>query len=335
MAAFTRGPALNNYLDTVREVYARAAAEPDEGLCCVDGALRRLPGLAVPERMLEMNYGCGSTVEPDDLAGQDPVLYIGVGGGLEALQLAWFRRRPGGVIGVDPVPEMRQEAARNLEEAARQNDWFRPEFVTLVDGSASALPVPDGSIGVVAQNCLFNVLERDDLEAALREVRRVLVPGGRFVTSDPIATRPIPESLRRNTTLRARCVAGCVSFENYTAALLDAGFREVLVRARRPYRLLLPSEHPEIAEPILLESIDAVARSTEGLDGEPRLFTGRTAIYLGPEAAADAAGFAFTGFAFKRGVPASVSDAAARGLALRDDFLVTPPTYNVRTSGCC
>jgi SAM-dependent methyltransferase len=325
---------MSHYLDTVRDVYARAAAEPDEGLCCVDGALRRLPGLVVPQRMHEMNYGCGSTVEPDDLAGEDPILYIGVGGGLEALQLAWFRRRPGGVIAVDPVPEMREEALRNLEEAARLNDWFRPAFVRLVDGSASALPEPDGSVGVVAQNCLFNVLERNDLDAALREVRRVLAPGGRFVTSDPITTRPLPESLRRNTTLRARCVAGCVPFEDYTAALLDAGFGEVLVRARRPYRMLLPSEHPEIAEPILLESIDAVALRAErpgtGPDAGPRLFTGRTAIYLGPRAADETAGFAF-----KRGVPASVSDSAAARLALRDDFLVTPPTWNVRAPGCC
>ena len=87
---------LEGYLDRVRQVYAEAAAQPDEGLCCVDGVLRKLPGPVVPSRMHEMNYGCGSTVEPDDLAGDDPVLYVGVGGGLEALQLAYFRRRPGG-----------------------------------------------------------------------------------------------------------------------------------------------------------------------------------------------------------------------------------------------
>src|SRR6266478_4106312 len=53
----------------------------------------------------QMNYGCGSTVDPADLRGDGPVLYIGVGGGLEALQLAYFRRRPGGVIAVDPVAQ--------------------------------------------------------------------------------------------------------------------------------------------------------------------------------------------------------------------------------------
>ena len=85
--------------------------------------------------MLEMNYGCGfSTVEPRDLRGNDTVLYVGVGGGLEALQFAYFTRRPGGVIAVDPVADMRQRARANFVEAARLNSWFHPDFVTLVDG---------------------------------------------------------------------------------------------------------------------------------------------------------------------------------------------------------
>jgi SAM-dependent methyltransferase len=319
------------YLDRVHQVYAEAAAQPDGGLCCVDGVLKKLPGLIVPSRMVEMNYGCGSTVEPDDLAGEDPVLYVGVGGGLEALQLAYFRRSAGGVIAVDPVPEMRLEAARNLKEAARLNPWFHPEFVSILDGSAMALPVADGTIGVAAQNCLFNVLASDDLNRALAEIRRVLTDGGRFVTSDPITTRPLPEALRRDQTLRARCVAGCLSFGDYVGAVVGAGFGEVLIRARRPYRLLLPIEHPELSEPTLLESVDAVARPIVTPDGIPRVFTGRTATYAGPEEIATG----ILGFAFKRGVPASVSDATAARLAGRDDFLLTPPTYNVRSSGCC
>ena len=322
---------LDGYLDRVREVYAGAATQPDEALCCVDGSLRRLPGLVIPDRMIEMNYGCGSTVEPDDLYGEEPILYVGVGGGLEALQLAYFRRHPGGVIAVDPVPEMRHEAERNLLEAARVNEWFRPEFVTLLDGSADSLPVSDGVAGVVAQNCLFNVLARDDLRAALDEVRRVLTPEGRFVTSDPITTHPLPETLRRNRTLRARCISGCISFEAYIGAIAAAGFGEIRVRARRPYRLLLPAEHPELSKPVLLESVDAVARPITPRAGGTLVYTGRTATYLGPaETAPDP-----SGFLFRRGLPATVSDATAERLSPRNDFHLTPPTYNVRTAGCC
>ena len=324
-------PGTERYLDRVLEVYAKAAQEPDASLCCIDGVLRTLPGLVVPDRMYEMNYGCGSTVVPDDLTGDGAILYIGIGGGLEALQFAYFRRRPGGVIAVDPVPEMRSEAARNLQEAARLNPWFRPEFVSLLDGTANALPIEDGTVGVAAQNCLFNVFAHSDLKTALLEIRRVLEPDGRFVISDPITTAPLPDALRNDTTLRARCVAGCVSFEDYVGALVDAGFGEVLIRARRPYRLLLPAEYPELEEPILLESIDAVAHPTRDHDAPPRIFTGRTAIYTGPNETTTADSC----FVFQRGIPATVSDLVADRLAARDDFVLTPPTWSARSAGCC
>ena len=47
-----------------------------------------------------MNYGCGSTVNPSDLANNPKILYVGVGGGMELLQFAYFNRNRGGVVGV-------------------------------------------------------------------------------------------------------------------------------------------------------------------------------------------------------------------------------------------
>src|SRR6476469_6724314 len=123
---------MTTYLQTVEDVYAQAAAQPDAQLCCTQAPVWRLPDLRVPPIMLEMNYGCGSTVDPRDLHDDDTILYVGVGGGLEALQFAYFTRRPGSVIAVEPVAEMRDRARANFEEAARLNDWFRPDFVTLV-----------------------------------------------------------------------------------------------------------------------------------------------------------------------------------------------------------
>src|SRR5437660_54405 len=119
-----RGRAMSNYLQTVADVYAEAAQKPDATLCCVTSAVWHLPDLHIPQVMLEMNYGCGSTVDPRDLRGDDTVLYVGVGGGLEALQFAYFTRRPGSIIAVDPVAAMRDKASANFEEAARLNRWF-------------------------------------------------------------------------------------------------------------------------------------------------------------------------------------------------------------------
>jgi hypothetical protein len=61
--------------------------------------------------MLDMNYGCGSTVHPRDLMNNPTVLYVGVGGGMEVLQFAYFSRRRGAIIGVDLVDEMLTTAA--------------------------------------------------------------------------------------------------------------------------------------------------------------------------------------------------------------------------------
>ena len=71
---------------------------PEVGLCCVQSNPLQLPGLKIPEQMHEMNYGCGTTVHANELANAPTVLYVGVGGGLEALQFAYFSRRPGAVI---------------------------------------------------------------------------------------------------------------------------------------------------------------------------------------------------------------------------------------------
>src|SRR4051794_4461892 len=186
---------MSTYLQTVEEVYAEAARQPDADLCCTRSPLWRLPDLHVPQAMLAMNYGCGSTVDPRDLWQDDTIVYVGVGGGLEALQFAYFTRRPGSVIAVDPVAEMRERARSNFLEAARLNGWFRPDFVTLLEGSAHQLPVPGASATKLAQNCLFNVFTAEDLEAALAEVVRVLKPGGMFATSDPITPVPLPAAL--------------------------------------------------------------------------------------------------------------------------------------------
>lgn len=323
---------MTDYLRTVEQVYAEAAARPDATLCCTTARPLNLPGLHVPPLMAALNYGCGTTVDPYDLVEGDTVLYVGVGGGLEALQFAYFTRHPDGVLAIDPVPAMRDRARQNLDEAAQLNDWFRPEFVRLLDGSALALPVPDSYVTVVAQNCLFNVFTDDDLRRALAEVFRVLKPGGFFATSDPIAPAPLPAAFRADAVARARCLSGCQTFDDHLAALVDAGFGRIEIRARFPYRLVSPAEYPSLSEAVLLESVEAVAfKVPAGPDG-PLIDTGRTAIYHGPdESWCDES----SGAVLPRGIPVPVSDAAARRLADHPAILVTPPTYHARGGDCC
>ncbi len=113
-----------SYLDTTKNVYRDAALKPDVGLCCTTTPVWVLPELTIPTKMLEMNYGCGSTVHPRDLVNSPTVLYVGVGGGMELLQFAYFSRREGAVIGVDVVDEMLDVCQKNLGIAETSNDWF-------------------------------------------------------------------------------------------------------------------------------------------------------------------------------------------------------------------
>ena len=219
------------YLETAAQFYTEVAQTPEVGLCCVQSTPLQLPGLNIPDIMQEMNYGCGSTVHPSELGNEPTVLYIGVGGGLEALQFAYFSRRVAGVIAIDPVAQMRVAAARNLKLAAESNPWFDPSFVEIRAGDAFDLPVPDASVDVVAQNCLFNIFEPADLDRALAEAYRVLKHGGRLQMSDPIATRQIPLHLQQDERLRAMCLSGAMTYDEYTQRIIASGFGQIEIRA--------------------------------------------------------------------------------------------------------
>ena len=321
-----------SYLETAAEFYGEVAQTPEVGLCCVQSSPLQLPGLKIPPQMQEMNYGCGTTVHPAELANSPSVLYVGVGGGLEALQFAYFSRRVGGVIAVDPVAKMREAAARNLRMASAQNAWFDLGFVEIREGDAFALPVPDASVDVVAQNCLFNIFEPADLNKALQEAYRVLKPGGRLLMSDPIATRPIPSHLQKDERLRAMCLSGAMTYEQYTQQLIDAGFGQVEIRARRPYRLLDSATYG-LQEPLLLESLDSVSFKVQIPEDGACIFTGKTAIYAGSEEFFDDS----NGHILQRGIPAAVCDKTAGKLGglMPNEVLITDSTWHYAGGGCC
>lgn len=321
-----------SYLSTARDVYKEAALNPQQGLCCTTTPVWQLPGLAISKKMLAMNYGCGSTVHPRDLAGNPTVLYVGVGGGMELLQFAYFCRRQGAVIGLDVVEEMLAACRANLGDAEAQNRWFESSFVDLRKGDALDLPVADASVDVAAQNCLFNIFHEKDLERALSEMYRVLKPHGRLILSDPVCQSPMPEVLRNDERLRALCLTGAIPLDAYIERLTDAGFGTVEVRARRPYRVISPRHYPT-DRLIVVESVEICAiKDPMPADG-PCVFTGRTAIYFGDDDYFDDD----KGHFLTRNQPLSVCDKTAGALAAlgRDDIYLSAPTWFYDGGGCC
>lgn len=322
-----------SYHETIHSVYRDAALVPDSNLCCVTSARRYLPDFVIPDEMLEMNYGCGATVRPEDMREGQKVLYVGVGGGMEALELAYYTRRPGGVVAVDPVPEMREVAAKNFEIAAKVNPWFDPSFVEIVDGDALSLPCEDNTFDFAAQNCLFNIFKTGgDLEKAMSEIFRVLRVGGRLSMSDPITTAPIPQRLIDDDKLRADCISGSLTFDDYIKQVTDAGFGMVEIRQRRPYRVIDAASY-KIDTDILLESIDIVAIKSPIPPDGPCIFTGKTAIYTGEEEYFDDG----KGHVLMRGMPQSVCDKTAKNLEdlKHKNLIFTGSTWHYAGDGCC
>ncbi|KAA5547861.1 arsenosugar biosynthesis arsenite methyltransferase ArsM [Adhaeribacter rhizoryzae] len=323
---------MDTYLEITKDVYKQAALTPDVGLCCTTTPVWQLPGLSIPRIMQEMNYGCGSTVNPRDLANNPTILYVGVGGGMELLQFAYFSRKPKAVIGVDVVDEMLEASRRNFIQAEAENDWFRSEFVDLRKGDALNLPIADATIDVAAQNCLFNNFKAEDLNQALAEMYRVLKPHSRLVLSDPICETNMPENLKKDEKLRALCLSGAMPLQEYIQMITAVGFGTVEIRAKRPYRILAPG-HYDTEELIFIESVEVCAiKDAMPLDG-PCVFTGKTAIYYGTEAYFDDG----KGHTLLPNQPLAVCDKTAAALAAlgRNDIFISESTYFYDGGGCC
>ena len=320
------------YLETTKDVYKAAAEKPDVGLCCTTTPIWQLPGLDMPVIMQQMNYGCGSTVNPRDLVNNPKILYVGVGGGMELLQFAYFSRQDQGVIGVDVVDEMLEASKRNLLEAEILNPWFRKEFVDLRKGDALHLPVEDNSIDIAAQNCLFNIFKQDELKKALQEMYRVLKPRGRLVMSDPTCETEMPESLREDERLRALCLSGSLPLKDYIKMITDVGFGTVEIRAKRPYRIL-DSKNYATDKLIYIESVEVCAIKDPMPEDGPCVFTGKTAIYYGDTDFFDDE----KGHVLMPNMPLAVCDKTAADLAglKRDDIFISESTFFYDGGGCC
>lgn len=120
------------------------------------------------------------------------VLDIGCGAGTDLL-LAARRIGPDGcAIGVDMTAAMRERALAGANAAGLTN-------VEVRDGDATRLPVGDATVDVVISNGVLNLVP--DKPTAIREIARVLKPGGRVQIADIIIGEVLPESALRDIDL--------------------------------------------------------------------------------------------------------------------------------------
>jgi L-amino acid N-acyltransferase YncA/2-polyprenyl-3-methyl-5-hydroxy-6-metoxy-1,4-benzoquinol methylase len=120
-----------------------------------------------------LSLGCGNPLRVAELKPGETVLDLGSGAGLDLLLSARRVGSTGRVIGLDMTEEMVELARRNTAEAPN---------VEVLLGRVEEVPLPDASVDVVISNCVLNLSA--DKPAVLREVARVLRPGGRIGISD-------------------------------------------------------------------------------------------------------------------------------------------------------
>jgi SAM-dependent methyltransferase len=286
----------------------------------------------MPTKMLEMNYGCGSTVNPRDLVNSPTVLYVGIGGGMELLQFSYFSRAAGKIIGLDVVEKMIDVCKENIIEAEAENAWFNRSFIDVRYGNALDLPIEDNSIDVAAQNCLFNIFTKNDLKKALTEMYRVLKPRGRLIMSDPTCEQDMSEDLRNDDRLRALCLTGSLPLAEYIQMITEVGFGTIEIRAKRPYRVLSPN-HYNTDTLIFIESVEVCAIKDPMPEDGPCIFTGKTAIYYGGEDFFDDK----KGHTLLQNQPLAICDKTAGALVDldRNDIFISDSTFFYDGGGCC
>jgi malonyl-CoA O-methyltransferase len=202
-----------------------------------------------------------------DLIGITPSVVVdlgcGTGQGTRALK---DRYRAAMVIGLDPAFGM-------LRETRRRSGWLRP--LQRVCGDVFQLPFRDGTVSLMFSSLMLQWC--DDLDAALREIRRVLAPDGffAFTTFGPDTLRELREAWAAADG--GTHVSGFRDMHDIGDALGRAGLSEPVMDVER-----LTAMYPDVAaltrDLKLIGAHNATAARARGLTGKGR-WRAMTAAY--------------------------------------------------------
>lgn len=190
---------LTELRQAIQAEYAEVALHPTKGFHFHTGRpLVRMLGYddawleRIPEGAIESFAGTGNPFSLGALHPGAHVVDVGSGAGIDSLIAAKMVGSGGQVVGVDMTPEMLTKARRNAAAAGLTNVEFR-------EGYGEMLPVPDAWADVIISNGVLNLFP--DKLAGLREIARVLKPGGRLQIGDILVQKAVPESAKRKIDL--------------------------------------------------------------------------------------------------------------------------------------
>ncbi len=183
----------------VSEKYTDVANDPEQGFHFHTGRpLAAMLGYdlaevdALPAPIVESFAGTGNPFALGRLSAGETVLDIGCGAGFDTLQAARQVGPSGRVIAIDMTDAMVAKARAGAAELGLEN-------VDVRHGYAEDLPVDDASIDVVISNGVINLTP--DKMGVMKEVRRVLKPGGRFQIGDIIVHKEVPQDAKDDIDL--------------------------------------------------------------------------------------------------------------------------------------
>jgi arsenite methyltransferase len=256
--------------DQVRSRYADAAIAAAAGTtdsdalepCCAPGGeitfgsplysateLTELPDAAVLASL-----GCGNPTAVAELREGERVLDLGSGGGIDVILSARRVGPTGRAFGLDMTDEMLDLASKNAAEAGVTN-------VEFIRGTIESVPLPSASIDVVISNCVINLAA--DKAAVLREIARVLRPGGRVGVSDVVADDRLSPAERAERGSFVGCIAGALSFSEYRSGLAAVGLVDVEISPTHPVADGLYAAIVRAVKPAVAVTTDAVPTMPE------------------------------------------------------------------------
>jgi|SRR5208283_2062602 len=178
----------------IRGKYAKVAVNPERLFKYPIGragleTLKYDPDIlqSLPEAVLESFCGVGNPFSLGEIKEGEDVLDIGCGGGVDTMIAATMVGPAGRVVGTDMSSEMVERARQNLSLTHFNN-------VSYQESSAEDLPLPDQSFDVVISSGVFNLVS--DKVKALKEVFRVMKPGGRIMMADQVLTGHLSEDVK-------------------------------------------------------------------------------------------------------------------------------------------
>jgi len=168
----------------------------------------------LPRGAWESFTGAGNPQPYVALRPGEKLLDLGCGAGLDLCLYAERIGPTGKLYGLDLARPMLEKARENLRQAGVDN-------VTWLHAPADAIPLPDAAVDIVTANGIFNL--SPDKDAVMREVARVLKPGGRTVFAEIVLTEELPVDTRREIGDWFRCIGGALVEADFLSRLRANG----------------------------------------------------------------------------------------------------------------